>query len=1032
MAGSFGVGAPDPGEAVDLAEFICQLGALRAWAGQPSYRVLAKRVGPQLRPPREVSPSTLVDVFKSGRRRLDLDLVTGIVRALGAGAEVARWREAYVRVHTAGRTGGSAAALRQLPADLATFTGRDQELEALLTVAQAAGTPGSGGAATVVISAIEGMAGVGKTQLAIHAAHELVRRGRFRDVQLYVNLRGFDPQLPPVDPAGVLDAFLRDLEVPAQQIPDSLEARATLFRDRIAGKDALIILDNAADEQQVLPLVPASPTCLVLVTSRRSLIGLDAAALTQLDVFDSGEAVALLAQIAGAPRVAAEPEEAAAVVEACGYLPLAVALAAARLRSRPSWSLAYLLSRLRKHGVESVGTRGQSVQNVFDLSYEGLDARTRRLFRLLAVHPGQDFTPAAAAALSGLDQAQAELLLEELQDEHLLQQRTEGRFVLHDLLRAYAAGYAAQDPAEERAATIRVLSWYRATADGAAGWLFPSRYAWPPAHDPSAIVPVEFADRAEAMAWCECEHRNLLAAVERAATAVPDTELAWRLATTMFSYLFVRCQWQEGRRIHELGLRTALAAGNVGAEAWARNNLGIFLTALGHPDRAAPQLTRALEVRRVLGDVSGEAATLSNLTRVFVELRQLDTALAYGLQALATAQRAADRKRESSALNTVAICLHELGRPQESLAYLRRKVAMHREDGDPFGLGLALHNIAELHEDQGEHDQLRAVLREALDVARAAGDLHAEAGALFGIARSLHATGEPDAAREHLSAALPLFEELGRPKSPKHAPCSRDSLLWRLLRIRQPVTAEGGAAGGRRPGVCGNVRESGRPLPTVRTRCEGDRGNDPARQTPDAARALPCRPRMSTASADPVRSTVITGRHKHMRKWMGVIAGTATIAGSLFFVGTGTASATAIPGGGGSVALHSMATLKCVDDSNYGLRDFGCQDPNGPYRGFQQFWITPQPDGAWVLQNVVTGKCIDDSNYGLRDFGCQDQNGPYAGFQQFRPTQQPDGAYVLQNVATGKCIDDSSYGLRDFGCQNQNGGYAIFQQFQIG
>ncbi|OIJ88713.1 hypothetical protein BIV25_36770 [Streptomyces sp. MUSC 14] len=400
--------------------------------------------------------------------------------------------------------------------------------------------------------------------------------------------------------------------------------------------------------------------------------------------------------------------------------------------------------------------------------------------------PGQDFTPAAVAASSGFDEAQAELLLEELQDEHLVQQRTEGRYALHDLLRAHAAGYAARDRAEERAATVRVLSWYQATADGAAGRLFPSRYAWPSAQDPSAAVPAEFADGAEAMAWYEREHQNLLAAVERAATAVPDTDLAWRLATTLFSYLFVRCQWQAGRRVHELGLATALGAGDGAAEAWVRNNLGIFLTALGRPGEAAPQLTRALEVRRELGDVSGEAATLSNLTRVFFESGQLDTALAYALQALATAQRAADRKRESSALNTVAICLHEPGRPQESLAYLRRKLAMHRADGDLFGLGLALHNIAELHEDQGQHEQVRAVLREALGVARAAGDRHAGAGALFGIARSLHAAGEPDAARPHLSAALPLFEELGAPE-----------------------LAEARALLGRLGGVYGNVRETG-------------------------------------------------------------------------------------------------------------------------------------------------------------------------------------------------------------------------------
>ncbi|TQF06067.1 tetratricopeptide repeat protein [Kitasatospora acidiphila] len=750
-------GGPDPGKAADLAEFIGLLGELRIWAGQPSYRELAKRVGPLLRPARTVSPFTVVDAFKVARRRLDLDLVVGIVRALGLGEdEVDRWRQACVRVHARAKTGGPTGVLRQLPADLATFTGRGKELDALLAVV---GRVGTAGAAAVVISAIEGMAGVGKTQLAIHAAHRLVRDGHYQDMQLYVNLRGFDPELPPIDPAAVLDTFLRHLKVPAQQIPDGLDERAAMFRDRIDGKHALIILDNAADAQQVRPLVPSSPSCLVMITTRRSLIELDDAVVTQLDLFEPRDAVSLLARIVGAERVAAEPEAAEAVVEACGYLPLAVALAAGRLRSRPSWSLAYLLSRLRKHGVDAVSTPERSLQDVFNLSYEELDPRTQRLFRLLALHPGPDFTPPAVAALAELSETEAELLLEHLQDEHLVQQQSPGRYALHDLLHAYAAARARQHPDEERAATERVLSWYLASVDAATRRITPARYVLPPELAPRATAPAEFDGSAEAMAWCDQEYANLLAAAERAA-GISSGDLAWQLATSTSKYLFLRCHWQESLRVHELGLEAAAATHHLAVEAWVRGTLGMSLAALGEPGLAAPQLTRALELRREPGEVSAEAAGFRSPARVLVESQELEASLDGSLQALETAVRTGDRQREGAALNGVAICLWELKRPLEAIDYLRRKSALHRADGDPIGLGLALHNIAEFHETVQRYDEALEALQEAQEIARACGDPHAEAGALFGIARCLSATGQHQAARPDLERALAVFERL--------------------------------------------------------------------------------------------------------------------------------------------------------------------------------------------------------------------------------------------------------------------------------
>ncbi|MFF3069499.1 NB-ARC domain-containing protein [Kitasatospora sp. NPDC057936] len=331
-------GAPDPAGAADLAEFIRALERLRLWAGGPSLRTLAKRVGPLLRPPQPVSHSTVADVFKPDRRRLDQDLVLAVVRALGAGeADAARWRAACTRVHSDARAGGPVGVLRQLPADLATFTGRECELASLVR---------HFGRAAAVVSTIEGPAGIGKTQLALHAAHRLVRDGRCADVQLYVNLRGSDPEHPPADPAAVLGMFLRQLEVPAKHVPTGPAERAALFRERMHGKRAVVVLDDAATTAQVRELLPASPTCLVLITGQHTMTGLEGAEPHRLGAFTEEEALLLLTRVVGAGRVAAEPEAAGRILRACGYTPGAVSAVASRLRSRPAWHLADLERRL--------------------------------------------------------------------------------------------------------------------------------------------------------------------------------------------------------------------------------------------------------------------------------------------------------------------------------------------------------------------------------------------------------------------------------------------------------------------------------------------------------------------------------------------------------------------------------------------------------------------------------------------------------------------------------------------------------------
>ena len=332
--------------------------------------------------------------------------------------------------------------LRQLPADIPTFTGRAKELHGLLdTVGGPQRRPH-----TVTITVIEGMAGVGKTCLAVHAAHELVRAGRFGGLQLYANLRGFDPHRPAAEPADVLDGLLRALGVDRTRIPDGLDARAALFRDCLHGREALLLLDDATGEQQIRPLIPASPGCLVLVTSRRSLAGLDGATPLPLDTLTGSESMDLLTAIVGTRHVRADRDAADRVAVLCGGLPLALTLAGARLRARPAWGLADLAGHL-EDGIFAVKVGDRSLRAAFDASYQGLSELPGRVFRLLAAHPGWHFTAPLTASLAGIDVNAARGALERLVDEYLVLQRKPGQYRLHDLLSAFARELPDQEAA---------------------------------------------------------------------------------------------------------------------------------------------------------------------------------------------------------------------------------------------------------------------------------------------------------------------------------------------------------------------------------------------------------------------------------------------------------------------------------------------------------------------------------------------------------------------------------------------------------
>jgi tetratricopeptide (TPR) repeat protein len=703
---------PDPDTVTELDGFIDLLGELRAWAGLPAYRSLAKRVGPLMRPPQSVSATTVVDAFRIGRRRLDMDLVLAIVRALGVtgDADLARWRAALVRANLAARVVGPVATPRQLPADLTTFTGRTQALADLFRVVESAPD-------TVVIAAIEGMAGVGKTQLAVHAAHQLARAGRVPDIQLYVNLRGFDAERPPADPADVLDAFLRALQVSSKQIPAGTDERAAMFRSLLHDRRALLLLDNAADEEQVRDLIPAGPGCVVLITSRRSMAGLDGCVALGLDVFAHSEGVDLLAAIAGRDRIDAEPEAAEEVVDLCGRLPLAVSLAAGRLRSRPGWSVRDLAGRLTTGGLDAVAAGGRSLRPVFDLSYGSLPDPARRMFRLLGLHPGVDFTTEAAAAVADVDASVAVGLLELLQDEHLVRAGSGRRYELHDLLRLYALDRCPAEGDPERvAAEDRLLEHYVHTAYRAAMLQFPKRYAIPlPVETtPPALVPLADADAASQ--WLEAELGSLqdltVSAVERHPTA------SWQLAWAQIGHQTKTGRYREMIVTQTAALQAAEHLGHLQAQAFSLDRRQWALCGTSELDDAATDARRAIEVCRALDDGLFEARILCGLSGIDYQRGDYSPALESARRALELTRSPntpVQRATEAQALNLIAWSMAHLGEGEAAVPFGQEAMALFEDDNDLWGRATAADTLAYCYQVAGRYPDAVAMYERALD-----------------------------------------------------------------------------------------------------------------------------------------------------------------------------------------------------------------------------------------------------------------------------------------------------------------------------
>src|SRR6202012_4200242 len=502
---------------------------------------------------------------------------------------------------------------RQLPTRGAHFAGRAGELAQLDGVLDAAASDQAVGATGVVISAIGGTAGVGKTALALHWAHRVAHR--FPDGQLYANLRGFDAgNGRPADPGDVLRGFLDALGVHPERLPADVEGLAGLYRSVLAGRKMLVLLDNAADVAQVRPLLPASPECLVIVTSRRDLAALAAregAQLLQLDVLTEQEANELLVTRIGKDRAAQEPWAVTQLATLCARLPLALSVVVARAAAAAKLPLSSLAAELTELGGRldalDAGDPAANVRTVLSLSYRHLPETAARMFRLLGLHPGPDISAAAAASLAGVPVAAARVALRDLTRASLLMEVVPGRFAFHDLLRSYAAEQGT--PADGVASTtLRMLDHYLHTAYRAHRVLYPGRELIGLDALASGVTPEAFGGKAAALAWLEAEYQVLLKVTDLAARERFD-EHAWGLPVVLWPFHNVCGHWHDGTRLHLLALEAARRKGDLSGEAQVLRGLGSFAMSVGDPVEAYEYLTAAQQAFRVLGDDLGLART---------------------------------------------------------------------------------------------------------------------------------------------------------------------------------------------------------------------------------------------------------------------------------------------------------------------------------------------------------------------------------------------------------------------------------------
>jgi DNA-binding SARP family transcriptional activator/tetratricopeptide (TPR) repeat protein len=716
---------------------------------------------------------------------------------------------------------------RELPGPVPQFVGRAAELADLTGVLERASAQRP---QTLVISAIAGMAGVGKTALAVHWAHQVA--DRFPDGQLHVNLRGYDPGQP-VSAADALAGFLRSLGVAEQDIPAETGERAARYRSLLAGRRMLIVIDNARDVEQVRPLLPGSPSCVTVVTSRDALAGLvarDGGHRLDLSPMPPAEAVGLLRALIG-ERVDAEPEATVTLAGYCARLPLALRVAAERAAASPGVPLADVASELadqqdRLDLLDAAGDRLTAVRAVLSWSVRHLDDQAARAFRLLGLYPGADFNAYAAAAVTDTTLRQARRLLHRLARAHLIQPAGTGRYGMHDLLRAYAADQAAeQDSEQERGAALTRLSdYYLATAAVAAGTLFrgdPDQPALPRLAGP--VPPV--TSPTAALAWLDAE-RSTLVAVAAYAADHGCTGHAIGLAATIFRYLDVG-HFADAAAVHGHARRAAAQSGDRTAEAAALTMLGAADAAQGRLRQATSHLEQALALCRGDGDRIGEARALGHLGMVDYCRGRYQQSAGRHRKALAIYLAVGNHAGQARELHALGIVDFRQGRYEQAAGNLGWSLALFRDAGLRSGEAVVLGNLGELELRQGHYVRAAGHLRQSLGLGREIGNRPCQARALACLGFSELRQGRHQQAIGHLRQSLALHTQAGNSSGQAEALNGLGEAF--LARIQVDEASARHAAALALAIQCGDKREQARARSGLASACHATLGNGQVR-----------------------------------------------------------------------------------------------------------------------------------------------------------------------------------------------------------
>jgi tetratricopeptide (TPR) repeat protein/DNA-binding XRE family transcriptional regulator len=717
-----------------------------------------------------LSPRSVSDLERGINRTARKDTAVMLADALSLNGQVrvlfvaaARGRAPAAEVLAArldsAADGAAAVVTRSLPRDIGSFTGREPELAQLLgTLASvtADGKPPG-------ICLIDGMAGVGKTTLAVHAAHRLT--GSFPDGQFFLSLHAHTPGQRPVSPADALASLLLTAGVAVPQIPPGMEARAGRWRDHIAGKKILLLLDDAAGHEQVRPLLPGSSGSLVLVTSRRRLTALEDSAVLSLGTLSPAEAVALLARLADRSDLGSETGPAGEIARLCGYLPLAIGMLARQLQHHPARSGAELAADLAaaRDRLAVMRAENLSVAAAFDLSYSDLSEAQQRLFRRLGLTSGADIDAYAVAALDDTSLESARSQLDELYDHHLITEPAPGRYVLHDLLREYARALADADDgdAEVHSAAGRLLNYYAHVAAAAsrhiATWTTAGGRL--PPTSPPASAP-QLATSGEAAAWLEAERPNLHAAVNYAAAKKMPLH-AVAIAAAMGGFLRSRGHWDQAAEQYQTALMAAREAGDIPGQAGVLDELGLLQQLTSDYPAATATLAEAIGLFRDLGDLPGQAYALNHLGLVQVDVADYAAAAASHRQALGLAQNAGDQLAEAVSLIDLGMVQQMTGDYPAATACYEQALPLARSVGSAFDEADALCELGAVRRLTGDYPGAITCERQALDLFQHLGDRLGQGWALDELGRIHQLTGDYPAATACLAEAIELFGDLG-------------------------------------------------------------------------------------------------------------------------------------------------------------------------------------------------------------------------------------------------------------------------------